>query len=305
MQGLYMILNINCTIFLILGMFFGMLCGAIPGLTSTMAVAVLVPLTYSLEPVTALVFLSSTYAGAVYGGSITAILINTPGTPAAASTTFDGYPMAKQGEAGRALGLALGASAIGGIFSYIVLLVGMYPIAYFAIKFGAPEMFLLAIMGLTIIASIGKESFWKAIFAGLFGVLISNFGIAPTGAIRPHFDTPWLINGIPQIPTMIGLLAFSELYVMLTASSGIVEKSSTKRMTSEIIKGIMEPFKYPKTTIVSSIIGTIVGALPAAGASVLDCAVATASLYQSEPVTMDWASPVRSAPSQSAASGLS
>ena len=268
LQGLSLIFNMNCFLFLVLGMFFGILCGAIPGLTSTMAVAVLIPLTYSLEPTVALVFLSSTYAGAMYGGSITAILINAPGTPNAASTAFDGYPMAKRGEAGRALGLALGASAIGGTFSYIVLLVGMYPIAYFAVKFGAPEMFLLAVMGLTIIASLGKNNFWKAVLAGLFGVLISNFGIAPTGMIRPHFNSPWLLNGVPQIPSMIGLLAFSELFSMLLTPTGQIERSEAKRVGKEIMKGVWEPFKYPKTLLISSVLGTIVGALPAAGGSI-------------------------------------
>lgn len=268
LEGFSLIFNLNCAIFLVIGMFFGILCGAIPGLSASIAVAVLVPITYSMEPTFALAFLCSTYAGAMYGGSITAILINTPGTAAAASTAFDGNPMASRGEAGRALGIALGASAIGGTFSYIFLLVAMYPIAYFAIKFGAPEMFLLALMGLSIIASV-EDSIWKSIFAGAFGILIANFGISPTGAVRPYFGSPWLLHGVDQVSSMIGLLAFSELFVMLTkTSSSPVEKSKAKRAGREIIKGVLEPLKYPKTTIVSSIIGTVMGAIPAAGGSI-------------------------------------
>ena len=270
LQGFSMIFNLNCAIFLALGMVYGILCGAIPGLTPTIAIATLVPVTYPMEPITALVFLSSTYAGSTYGGAITAILINTPGTPSAAATCFDGYPMAKRGEAERALGLSLGAAAIGGAFSYTFLLLGMYPIAYFAIKFGAPEMFLLTVMGLSVIASLGKENFWKAVFSGLFGILIANFGIAPTGMVRSHLGTPWLLNGAPQIPTMIGLLAFSELFNMLNPSSGPVEKGeiNRRRGIGQIMRGLMEPFKYLKTTIISSVIGTFVGALPAAGSTI-------------------------------------
>ena len=265
-----MIFNVNCAMFLVLGVTYGIICGAIPGLTPTIAIAVLVPITYSMEPITALVFLSSTYAGATYGGAITAILINTPGTPSAAATCFDGYPMAKRGEAERALGISLGAAAIGGIFSYAFLLLGMGPLASFAIKFGAPEMFLLTVMGLSVIASLGKGNFWKAVFSGLFGILIANFGIAPTGMIRSHLGTPWLLNGAPQIPTMIGMLAFSEMYNMLSPSAGSIKKSDLKcnRGIGQILRGLVEPFKYLKTTIVSSIIGTLVGALPAAGSTI-------------------------------------
>lgn len=269
-QGFSLIFNVNCALFLTLGVAYGIICGAIPGLTPTIAIAVLVPVTYSMEPITALVFLASTYAGATYGGAITAILINTPGTPSAAATCFDGYPMAKRGEAERALGISLGAAAIGGVFSYIILLVGMGPLAWFAIKFGAPEMFLLTVMGLSVIASLGKDNFWKAVFSGLFGILIANFGIAPTGMVRSHLGTPWLLNGAPQIPTMIGMLAFSEMYSMLVPSLEAVEKGNleSRRGIGPIMRGLIEPFKYLKTTVLSSIIGTFVGALPAAGSTI-------------------------------------
>ena len=267
-EGFSMLFTVSGIMFMLFGVFLGIFCGAIPGLTTTTAIAILVPLTFGMDPTTALVFLACIYSAAMFGGSITAILINTPGTPAAASTAFDGYPMAKRGEAERALGLALGSSVIGGLFSYVFLLLAMWPIAYFAIRFGAPEMFLLALMGLTCIAGLGKGSFWKALLAGLFGVLIATFGIAPTGMIRPHFDTPWLLNGAPQIPTMIGLLAFSELFSILANSPKPTEKNTSKRASSEIIKGTAEPLKYPKTTFISCIIGTFVGALPAAGASI-------------------------------------
>ncbi len=270
MQGFSLVFSVSSMMFMILGMFMGMLVGAIPGLTTSMAIAVLIPLTYSMAPVSALVFLCATYAGGTYGGSITAILINTPGTPNAAATTFDGHPMAMRGEPERALGLALGGSLIGGTFSYAFLLIAMMPIAHFAIKFGAPEMFLLAIMGLSIIAGIGKGNFAKAIFSGLFGILLANVGIAPTGAVRPHFGTPWLLTGMPHIPAIIGMLAYSELFRMVTASQRPAEKSSVQRARGlkPIIKGVLETFKYPRTVTISSIVGTLVGALPAAGGAI-------------------------------------
>jgi len=268
-EGLFLLFNVNTAVFLVLGVFLGIFAGAIPGLTTTTAIAILVPLTYAMGAMDALVFLACIYVAAMFGGSITAILINTPGTPAAASTAFDGYPMAKRGEAERALGLALGSSVIGGTFSYVFLLLAMWPIAYFAIRFGPPEMFLLALMGLSIIAGLGKGSFWKAFLAGLFGILISTFGIAPTGMIRPHFGTPWMLNGVPQIATMIGLLAFSELLSILNDKpSSKPEEDTSKHKSMELIKGVAEPLKYRKTTIISCLIGTFIGALPAAGASI-------------------------------------
>ena len=267
-EGFFLLFTVSGIMFMLIGVFLGILIGAVPGLTTPTAIAILVPLTFPMDGTVALIFLASIYTAAMFGGSITAILINTPGTPSAAATAFDGHPMAKRGEAERALGIALGSSVIGGTFSYFFLLVAMAPIAYYAIRFGAPEMFLLAVMGLTCIAGLGKGSFWKALVAGLFGILISTFGISPTGVIRPHFDTPWLLGGAPQIPTMIGLLALSELFSMLHSSASPAEKDASKRTGREILKGTVEPFKYPKTSLVSCIIGTFVGALPAAGASI-------------------------------------
>jgi len=255
---------------LLSGVFFGVLCGAIPGFTACMAVAVLLPVTYGMSPLVGMTLLVSTYAGAIYGGSITAILLNCPGTPAAACTAFDGYEMTKQGKHNEALGLAIGSSVVGGSISYFFLLVLMYPIAAFAIKFGSPEMFILAILGLTIIASIGKGNFAKSILAGLFGLLISTVGISPTGAIRANFGLVGLMDGVPIVPAIIGFLAFSELFSMLHTEF-IVEggdNSTKKKNIFTIIKYSFYCFKYPMTLIKSILIGTFIGAVPAAGASV-------------------------------------
>lgn len=270
-QGFFLLFSGNNIMFIVLGVFYGIMTGALPGLTINTAIAILVPLTFGMEPTAALIFLACIYMAAMYGGSITAILINTPGHPGSACTGFDGHPMTKQGEAGRALGLALGASVIGGTFSYVFLMLAMYPIAFFAIKFGPPEMFLLAIMGLSIIAGLGRGNFLKAFLAGLVGILISSFGVAPTGTIRAHLGTPWLLNGAPTIPTMIGLLAFSEVLSMSVEQPGSkpAEKYISKRIGGQgVVKGMLESLKYRKTSLIGSAIGTFVGAVPAAGGSI-------------------------------------
>jgi len=267
LQGATQLLIWQVPVVMMGGVFFGILCGAIPGFSSSMAVAVLIPVTYPMDPMTAMVFLTSTYAGAIYGGSITAILLNAPGTPGAAATAFDGFEMTKKGKANEALGLALGSSCIGGTISYFLLLIAMYPIARFAVKFGSPEMFLLAILGLTIIGSLRAESFSKTLLAGLFGIFISTVGIAPTGGMRATFGIAWLMDGIPVIPSIIGFFAFSELFYMVNKEF-VTEDRNTKRNLKEIIKGTIKPFKYPKNLIRSSLIGTLIGAVPAAGATV-------------------------------------
>jgi len=266
-QGAELLLFWQVPLVMLAGVFFGILCGAIPGFSSSMAVAVLISVTYSMDPLVAMVFLASTYVGAIYGGSITAILLNAPGTPGAAATAFDGYEMTKKGKANEALGLALGSSCVGGTISYFLLLLAMYPIAAFAVKFGSSEMFLLAIFGLTIIGSLRSESFSKTLLAGLFGVFISTVGTAPTGGMRATFGIPWLMDGIPVIPSIIGFFAFSELFYMINKEF-VTEDRETKRDIKEIIKGTLKPFRYPKNLIRSSLIGTFIGAVPAAGATV-------------------------------------
>ena len=157
----------------------GIMVGALPGLTGTMAMALLLPLTYGLASIPGVMLLLGVYCGSIYGGSITAILINTPGTPASAATSLDGYPMAQKGHGLKALHVALSASTIGGLFSCAVLLFAAPPIASFALKFGPAEYFALALFGLTIIASVGGKSQIKGLLMGFVGLLISCIGIDP------------------------------------------------------------------------------------------------------------------------------
>jgi putative tricarboxylic transport membrane protein len=160
-----------------LGTIGGVLIGALPGLNSTMATALLVPFTLTMEPVVAIALLATIYCAGTYAGAITAILINTPGTPAAAATCLDGFPMAQRGEAGRALGMATVASTIGGIFSVVVLMFTAPALARLAYQFTPPEYFALAVFGLSMLASISAGAAIKNIIAGVFGVLLATVGM--------------------------------------------------------------------------------------------------------------------------------
>ena len=164
---------------LIFGTVWGILFGAIPGLTGIVGVALLIPFTFTLGPIEGLLMLGAVYCGSTFGGSISAILFNTPGAPEAACTTLDGYPMAKQGFAGKAIGYALGASAFGGLFGTVVLILMAPPLAEFALEFGPPEYFALAVLGITAIASIGTKSVFKSLLSGMIGLGLATVGMDP------------------------------------------------------------------------------------------------------------------------------
>lgn len=269
--GIHDVLNIAGIGWMVFGVAFGIICGAIPGFTSPMALVVLIPVSYVLTPLRAMILMTACYAGSIYGGSITAILINAPGTPASACTTFDGYQMTKKGYSNEALGIALSASVIGGLLSYACLLLLMKPISILALKFGSAEMFMLAIFGLTIISSLQSEELLKGILAGLLGLLIGTIGMAPTGGLRGTFYNAYLIDGISFIPALIGLFAFTELMVLIEREYVQVSNENRKKATfslKKIFKGIKETLNYPGTILKSSIIGIIVGAIPAAGGSI-------------------------------------
>lgn len=252
---------------ILLGLLMGVILGAIPGLTGSLGIALMLPITFTMDPLPAFVFLIAIYTGGLFGGAITAVLINTPGSPAAVATTLDGYPMTKSGQAGRALGLAVTSSSVGGLLGGIVLLLIIQPLATFALKFGPTEMFLVAVFGLTIIASIQEGGFVKSLFAGLFGVLLGTIGMTDTGAMRGTFDSVYLLDGIPMIPALIGLFAVSELF-FLADKKFVTKKMENQSLLKEMLKGVKEVVKYPINVLRSSAIGVFVGALPAAGSTI-------------------------------------
>ncbi len=247
----------------------GILVGALPGLTGTMAIALLVPFTYGFSPETALIVLGGVYVGAMYGGSIAAILINTPGAPAAIATTFDGYPMARKGEAEEALSAAATASGVGGLLGTVALLFFAPALAIVSLKFGPPEYFWLGILGLTIIASLSAKSLYKGMMGGLFGVLLSTIGLSPsTGAARLTFDITDLLGGVDVIVALIGLFCVPQVLTMAEESlerTGLIRYRPEPGRTRRTVRLVLSRWV---NLLRSSIIGVIVGIIPGAGGNV-------------------------------------
>ncbi|WP_413616110.1 tripartite tricarboxylate transporter permease [Halomonas cupida] len=250
---------------ILLGTIIGVLVGALPGLSSSMAVALLLPFTIYLEPIPAISMLAALYCAGTFGGSITAILINAPGAPPAAATAFDGYPMAQNGEAGRALGMAAVSSVIGGILSLIVMVLAAPALARIAHSFGPPEYFALAIFGLSMLASISGKSPVKNLIGGALGLLIATVGVdLTTGVERFTFGIPQLYEGISFIPILIGLFAVAELLTQ----ADVVDRAMDRITLKAIKLPSRDDFKKVwKTILRSSGIGTFIGILPAEGST--------------------------------------
>ena len=263
--GLGEVFKVNILLWIFMGTFLGIIVGAIPGFTSTMACGILLPVTFFLEPYEAMCFLVSVYIAAIYGGSITAIILNAPGTPESTATTFDGYHLTQMGKASEALGTAIGASFLGGVLSYLLMLFLMLPIARFALKFGPSEMFLLALFGIVILVSIGRGKMRKTIMAGSFGLLIGTIGITPIGEWRATFGSVFLAEGVQLVPAIIGMFALSELFDMVERRFIVDTEVPEKRNLKRMIKSLFNFIHYPFTALRSAIIGTVIGAIPAAG----------------------------------------
>ena len=251
---------------LFFGTLFGLILGVLPGLGPTTGGALILPFTMTLDPLSAIVLLTSIYCAGTYGGAITAVLINTPGTPAAAATCLDGYPLAQKGEAGRALGMATVSSTAGGIFSVVILVFFAPILAQLAYEFGQPEYFALAIFGLTMLASIGEGSPIKNLIAGAFGILISTVGKDfMTSIDRFTFGINELTEGIGFIPVVVGLFAMSEMLTQSTLINQVFNRIALKAIK---LPSKDDYKKTWKTILRSSGIGSFIGVLPAEGGTV-------------------------------------
>lgn len=266
-EVLLAVLNINVLLFIFLGVASGICIGALPGLTATMGIALMLPLTFGMSAAAGMLLLIGVYIGAIYGGSISAILLRTPGTPASAATALDGYEFSKRGESERAIKISTLSSFIGGMVSCIMLILIAPRLSKIALTFSSPEFFMLAIFGLSIIANVSGKSLLKGILAGAFGFMISVIGIdTVTGFMRFTYGNVNLLSGLSYIPIMIGLFALSEVFNISGRSNQqkILMHSDPhkKKLSKDDLK------KICKVAPISGLIGTIIGIIPGAGADI-------------------------------------
>ncbi|AYY15446.1 C4-dicarboxylate ABC transporter permease [Actinobacteria bacterium YIM 96077] len=244
------------------GVAIGIVFGSLPGLTATLGVAVMLTFTFGMAPVPAVMLLMGVYAGGIYGGAISAILINTPGTPSSAATVLDGYALTRQGRAGEALRIATFATAFGGILSALVLLFGAPQLARVALEFGPAEFFALALFGLAVISGVSGGSLLKGLLMGILGLLISTVGLDPVGGLpRLTFGMDNLQGGVELIPALVGLFAIAEL---MRRAPG-AHLGAQRFETADTPFPFTRAFRYTRTLVKSSAIGTFIGAIPGAG----------------------------------------
>ncbi len=249
-----------------IGVAAGIIIGALPGLSVVVAITLLLPLTFGMDSITGMYLLLGAYCGGTYGGSITAILINTPGTPAAGATIFDGYKLAQQGRAGDALKAALIASTIGGILSCFSLMFIAPPLAKMALKFGPPEYFALCVFGLSIVAGISGESVFKGLIMACIGLFISTVGVDATEGIpRFTFGIIELFGGLSPAVVMLGMFALSEMLNKSGRSQRPLENIAKFTKSKLKLKDILV---YWKTLLRSSAIGIFIGAVPGTGGAI-------------------------------------
>ncbi len=252
----------------LVGVAAGTIIGSIPGLTATMAVAVLVPLTFTMTPDSALILMGAIYTGAIYGGAYAAILLNTPGTPSAIATTFDGYPMAKRGDGDLAVSVACLASVIGGLVGALALLLLAPQLAEAALAFGPVEYFWLAVFGLSLIAALSTGDFLKGMIGACFGLLIAMIGISETSAeVRFTFGSNTLLGGVETVSALIGLYCIPVL-IDLVAKPDRHLKPPEQTRGFRLLEASQIMLTNKFNVLRSAVIGTMVGALPGAGGSI-------------------------------------
>ncbi len=269
LNGLSMVFTIKGLAAILGGVLLGIFVGVMPGLSSVMGMSIMLPVALTMKGNLGVLMMLGIFCGAIYGGSITAIMINTPGTANSAATCLDGYPMAhKYHQPGRAISISTTASTLGGLFSTFMLLFTSPILSRLALKFSAQESFALALFGISIVSSISGKDTLKGIIGALIGLLLATIGIdSTTGAFRFTFDTVYLTGGISNIPVLIGLFAFSQGLINVADNFGKHRAMVTTKL--ERILPTKEDFFYCLPTIIrSSVIGTAIGAIPGTGGDI-------------------------------------
>ncbi len=267
LQGFALVFQPFAFALMVFGVVLGIVIGALPGLTGSMGIILLLPLVYKLPADTALVMLCGLFCGAMYGGSISAILLRTPGTPSASATVLDGYPLCQQGKAGKAIGISTTASFFGGLFSTVCLILIAPQLAKVALKFQAADYFSLSIFGLTIMASSSGRNIVKGLISGWFGLLVSTVGIdGIVGVERFSFGNTYLMSGFALLPVLIGVFAVSEVL------SEAQETKKAGEIITQQIKGILPSLGDIKaiamSVAVGSVIGVFIGIIPGTGGAI-------------------------------------
>jgi len=262
--GLQNALTIQNILLITLGTAIGIVVGALPGLSATMALALLLPITFPLAPDSGLAMLAALYLSAMYGGSIAAIILKTPGTPAAAATVLDGYPMGARGEAGRALGFSLSASLIGGIMSGAALLTVAPLLGKLVLMFGPIELFAIATLGITMIGTLSRGSAIKGLFSGVLGLLLAMVGMDPvTGSARFAFDNINLYSGISYTVALIGMFSIPQAIALAEQARG--DSAPLNKLGDKVLPRLAEFLSLLPNIIRSGAIGIVVGVLPGSG----------------------------------------
>ncbi|MFQ5826907.1 MAG: tripartite tricarboxylate transporter permease [Dehalococcoidia bacterium] len=281
LEGLFQVLSFPPFAFMLVGMAIGFVVGILPGLGGATTLALMLPFIYTMEPVTAFAFLLGMHAVVATTGDVTSVLFGVPGEGTAAATILDGHPMAKKGEAGRALGAALFSSLVGALIGAFALALAIPVVRPLVLSFSSPEMFMLIVLGITFISALGGGSMIKAFLAGALGLLISMVGVAPiTVVYRYTFGWLYLFDGLPLIPAVIGLFAVPEIVDLAVRGTAIAEAAPGK--LGGVWQGIKDTFRHWGLTLRCSLLGTFIGIIPGLGGAVAQW-VAYGHAVQSSP----------------------
>lgn len=271
LAGLSLVLSWPTFGYLLLGVFIGMWVGAVPGLGGVVGLVLLLPFTFSMDPVPAFALLMGLYAVTSTSDTISAILLGIPGSVASQATILDGYPLAKKGHAGRAFGAAYTVSAFGGVFGALLMAVSLPFILPVIFAFGIPEFLMLGLLGLTMVGVLSGDHVAKGLTVGLLGLLLTTVGYAEaTGVPRFHLQTEYLLDGIPIIPIALGLFGIPELLEMAVKNTSISRVKMSDDDRGGLLRGIKDVFHHRWLTLRASLIGTYVGILPGLGGAIVD-----------------------------------
>ena len=271
LAGLALVLSWPTFGYLLLGVFIGMWIGAVPGLGGVVGLVLLLPFTFSMDPVPAFALLMGLYAVTSTSDTISAILLGIPGSVASQATILDGYPLAKKGHAGRAFGAAYTVSAIGGVFGALLMAASLPFILPVIFAFGIPEFLMLGLLGLTMVGVLSGGAVGKGLIVGLLGLLLTTIGYAEaTGVPRFNLHTEYLLDGLPIIPIALGLFGIPELLEMAVKNTSISRVETVDESRGGMLRGIKDVLKHRWLTIRSALVGTYVGVLPGLGGSIVD-----------------------------------